>query len=650
MPHLHRRELFRRAVAFSLTTPLLAGLAQACAPASPPSSPTTAPARPAESKPTEAAKPAASPAVVSSPAASASPAAAASPAPGASPAVAASPSPAAQAAVAGPGDGFQPTQRGGGGLLKILFWQAPTLLSAHIGASSNNRPIARMFMEPLADYTPAGELFPVLAREIPSFAANTLDREGKWVIWRLKPGVLWHDGKPLTADDVVFTWEYVSDPAATATTRGTYAPIEKVEKIDDLSVRVLFKNPTVFWNGPFVGESGTILPKHALDAYRGDKAQNSPFVTRPLGTGPYKIVEFRPSDVTIAEINSAYHLPNRPFFDRVEVKGGGDAVSALRAVMQTGEYDYAPSLQVDKEILANAEAPGIGRFVYAKGISTELLDLNYADPWNEVDGERSSPKSKHPFFSDVRVRRAVALSINRTAIIDALMGPQADPPRYLYFSPDRFVPEGGAWEYSPQKAAQLLDEAGWAKGPDGVRRKDGVRMKVLYQTTVLGLRQQIQAIMKKELETLGFEVELKAIPSDVFFSNDPNNPDTSTKFQADIQEWSASLNQPDPQFFMQQFQTSQIAQASNRWAGLNRSRYGNPEADRLFEQGGKELDPVKRVEIFKSLNRLLHDDVAVAPIFTRNNPAAVKNDLRLPSPHTWNSQVPNIEYWYRTRS
>ncbi|MCC6419715.1 MAG: peptide ABC transporter substrate-binding protein [Gemmataceae bacterium] len=647
--HLPRRQFLRRTLGIVLASSALGGLAQACAPAAPAVSPTTAPAKPAASP--AAAAPASSPA----PAAPAASPAAAAPAasPAAAPAVAspsASPSPAAKpVASAGPGDGFQPTQRGGGGLLKILFWQAPTLLSAHVGATSNNRPIARIFLEPLADHDVNGELFPILARELPSYDGGTLDRDGMWVIWRLKPGVLWHDGKPLTADDVIFTWEYVSDPAATATTRGTYAPIAKIDKVDDLAVKITFKNPTVFWRGPFVGESGTILPKHLLDGFRGDKALNAPFLTKPIGTGPYKVVEFRPSDITIGEINTAYHLPNRPFFDRVEVKGGGDAVSALRAVTQTGEYDYAPSLQVDKDVLGPAEASTIGRLIFAKGISTELLDLNWGDPWNEVDGERSSPKSKHPFFSDVRVRRAVALSINRTAIIDALVGPQADPPRYLYVNPTRFVPEGGAWEYNPARAAQLLDEAGWVKGAGGVRAKDGVRMKVLYQTTVNGLRQQIQAVMKKELEALGFEVELKAIPSDVFFATDPNNPDTSTKFSADIQEWSASLNQPDPQFFMQQFLTAQIAQASNKWTGLNRSRYSNAEFDRLFEQGGRELDPTKREEIFKSMNRLLHETVAVAPIFTRNNPAAAKKDLRLPTPHTWNSQVPNIEYWYRAR-
>jgi peptide/nickel transport system substrate-binding protein len=618
---LHRRQFVRRLLGIMLALPVLGGLAQACAPTAPSASPTAAPV----GKPTAAAKPAAaSPAAVS-------------PAAGG-----------AAAGLAAMSGGFQPAQRGGGGLLKMLFWQAPNLLSSHHGGTTN-RPISRAFLEPLAEYDPNGELIPVLAREIPSYASNTLDREGTWVIWRLMPGVLWHDGQPVTSDDVIFTWEYLADPTSAATSRGSYAGIEKVEKVDDTSVRVTFKNPTSFWHQPFVHQTGTLLPKHIMEAYRGDKAQNAPFHTKPVGTGPYKVVDFKPGDLVIGEINTAYHMPNRPYFDRIEIKGGGDAASALRAVMQTGEYDFAPSLQVDKDTLTALEGQGPSRLIYASGISTEMLELNFADPNIEVDGERSSPRSKHPFLTDLKVRQALALSVNRPAIIDALLGPTGSLPRYLYFSPTRYVPDGGDWEYNPTRAAQLLDEAGWARGAGGVRAKDGVRMKVLYQTTVNGLRQQVQAIMKKEFETLGLEVELKAIPSDVFFSTDPNNPDSNSKFLADIQEWSTSPSQPDPQFFMQGFITSQIAQASNKWSGQNRARYSNPEIDRLWEQAGKELDQAKRDEIFKSMNRTLHSDVNVVPLFVRNNAFAAKRDLFVPPLHTWSGELPNLAYWHQTR-
>jgi peptide/nickel transport system substrate-binding protein len=605
-----------------------AALLAACAPAAPPAQP---------AKPTEAPKPAA-------PAAPPAPTAAPTQA---APAVAkvepiATPKPAAAAKP----DAFQPTRHGGGGTVKLLFWQAPSIANPHHG-SNTDRAVGRAILEPLGEYDEKGEVVPVLAREVPSHANGTLDKDGKWVVWRLKQGVTWHDGKPFTPEDVIFTWEYVADPATAATTRANYTNIDKVEKVDDSSVRVTFKNPTVFWHAPFTSPLGVILPKHLLESSKGQNARNSPFHNKPIGTGPYKMVDFKPGDSGVAEINPNYHVPNRPFFDRVEIKGGGDSAAAARAVIQTGEFDYAPSIQADRDLIDAMEKQTGGRFVYASGISTELLQLNFADPWKEVDGERASPKSNHPYLSDIRVRQAIALVINRKAIIDSLLGPMGDMPRYPYFSPARFVPEGGQWEYDPARAARLLDEAGYARGAGGVRAKGDVRLKALYTTTVTPLRQQIQAVIKKELETLGFEVELKAIPSDVFFSTDANSNDTSFKFLADIQQWSIGLLQPDPQAFMGWFTTAQMSQASNKWTGFNRARYRNPEVDKLWEAGGKEFDVAKRDEIFKQLNKILHQDVAVAPIFVRNNPFAAKKDLRFPTPHTWSGELPNIAYWYR---
>ena len=157
------------------------------------------------------------------------------------------------------------------------------------------------------------------------------------MIWKLKPGVKWHDGKPFTADDVVFTWEYAADPASATYTTRTYRDI-KVEKIDDLTVKVIFPKPRPFWAEAFVGAGGQILPKHHFGEYKGAKSREAPANLKPVGTGPYKFVDFKPGDILIGERFADYHVKNQPHFDTIEVKGGGDAVSAARAVLQTGEY------------------------------------------------------------------------------------------------------------------------------------------------------------------------------------------------------------------------------------------------------------------------------------------------------------------------
>jgi len=129
--------------------------------------------------------------------------------------------------------------------------------------------------------------------------------------------VTWHDGTPFTADDVIFTWEFAADPATGATTTGAYENIERIDKLDDHTVKVVFKVPTAYWYRAFFGGGGLILPKHLFASYKGQKSRNAPYNLKPVGTGPYKIVEFKPGDVVLYEINMQYHVPNRPFFDTV---------------------------------------------------------------------------------------------------------------------------------------------------------------------------------------------------------------------------------------------------------------------------------------------------------------------------------------------
>ena len=142
----------------------------------------------------------------------------------------------------------------------------------------------------------------------------------------------WHDGQPFTADDVVFTWQYVSDPNSAAVSLGTYLPIDFVEKLGELEVRVTFKEPTLNWSSPWSNNNGMILPRHVFEPYKGKEARNAPANLKPVGTNAYKLVEFRPDDIVLAEINPHYHIENRPFFDRIELKGGGDAAGAARAL------------------------------------------------------------------------------------------------------------------------------------------------------------------------------------------------------------------------------------------------------------------------------------------------------------------------------
>ena len=420
---------------------------------------------------------------------------------------------------------YKPTKRGGGGPLKLLWWQGPTLLNPHFATGTKDQDASRIFYEPLASWDVDGNLNPILAAELPSIQNGGLAADGKSVTWKLKPGVKWHDGKPFTADDVVFNWEYATDPATSAVTIAVYRNMT-VEKVDDLTVRINFEKPTPFWADAFVGAYGCIIPKHLFADYKGAKSREAPNNLKPVGTSPYKLVEFKPGDLIRGELNPDYHMPNRPYFDTIELKGGGDAVSAARAVIQTGEYDYAWNMQVEDEVLLRLEKGGKGKTVYAVGGDIEFIMLNYTDPNTEVDGERSSTKTRHPLFADAAVRKALALLVDREAIQKFIYGRAGRITANYLNGPPQFVSKNTSWEFSIDKAAGLLEEAGWKVGADGIREKDGKKLKYVFQTSINAPRQKTQAIIKQACQRAGIEIELKSVTASVFFSSDVGNPDT----------------------------------------------------------------------------------------------------------------------------
>ena len=540
---------------------------------------------------------------------------------------------------------YKPTKAGGGGVLKLLYWQAITLLNPHFAIGTKDQEGSRIFYEPLAGWDGDGNLVPVLAEEIPSKDNGGLAEDGRTVIWKLKRGVKWHDGKPFTADDVVFTWEYARTPETAAVTIGSYKDI-KVEKADDFTVRVLFDKPTPYWADAFVGTWGMIIPKHLFADYIGGKSRDAPTNLKPVGTGPYAFVDFKPGDVVLAKRNPDYHVANRPHFDTLEVKGGGDAVSAARAVLQTGEYDYAWNMQVEDEILHRLEAAGKGKVSINSSGNVEFIQLNVTDPWTEVDGERASVKTKHPLFSDPAVRQAINLLIDRASIEKFIYGRTGFATANFLNNPERFRSKNTKFEFNIEKANQILEAAGWKKGADGVRAKDGKVLKFVYQTSINAPRQKTQAIIKQACQKAGIDVELKSVVGSVFFSSDVANPDTYPHFYCDAQMYNTTMPQPDPQIFMNQYISWQVANKENKWQGRNITRWQSKEYDALYKQAEQELDAVKRAAMYIKLNDMVVGDNYIQPIASRARTTALKAGL---TAHLsgWDNDLWQLASWYR---
>jgi len=340
-------------------------------------------------------------------------------------------------------------------------------------------------------------------------------------------------------------------------------------------------------------------------------------------------------------------VPNRPFFDAIEMKGGGDAASAARAVLQTGEYDYAWNLQVEDDILRRLEQGGKGRVNIWPTGNPEHIQCNLSDPWTEVEGERSSAKSTHPVLSDPAVRQALNLLVDRSAVQEEIYGRGGQTSANFLNAPSRYYSKNTRWEFSVDKANQVLDAAGWKRGSDGIRTKDGKRLKFVYQTSINAPRQKNQAIVKQAAAKAGIEMELKSVVASVFFSSDPANLDTYPHFNADLQMYNTTMTAPDPQYFMNQFCSWEASQKANKWQGRNVTRFKSDEYDRLYKQADGEIDPVKRAALFIRMNDIVIGNVVVIPVLWRNGVSGSGQTLMGMDLTGWDSTLWRLPYWYK---
>ncbi|NCO75870.1 MAG: peptide ABC transporter substrate-binding protein [Cyanobacteria bacterium] len=532
-------------------------------------------------------------------------------------------------------------------ILKMIYWQAPTILNPHLSTGFKDSEASRITLEPLATFDSDSKLIPVLAQIIPSVENGGVAKDGLSVTWKLRQDVKWSDGEKFTASDVVFTYQFINNPKVGSVNSGDYAVVKNVEALDEYTVKITFKQVTPAWYSVFVGGAGMILPEHLYAQYNGENAREAPFNLLPVGTGGYAVSQFKPGDSVIYQKNPYYRQPETLNFEKIEIKGGGDATSAARAVLQTGDADFAYNLQVESNILDELSKANKGKIITNFGSNSERILLNYTDPNKETpEGERSSVKFPHPFFSNVKVRQAFALAVDKNTIAEQLYGITGKPTSNFLLAPPEFVSTNTTSEFNLDKAGKLLDEAGWKDtNGNGIRDKDGVEMKVLFQTTVNPLRQKTQAIIKQNWESLGIEVELKSIDASVMFSSDPSNNDTVEHFSADVQMFTTGNNNPDPTPYFKVYTCNNIPQKSNNWSGDNYSRYCNPEYDQLLQTVITELNPEKRAIIFKQLNDLLIENVTVIPIIHRADVVGIANNLQGVSLTAWDLRTWNITQW-----
>lgn len=548
----------------------------------------------------------------------------------------------------------QPTAAPEKKVLRLLWWEAPTLLNPHLAISNANGHAGNLIVEPLAAWNSKGELEPILAAEVPTVANGGVSEDYTTMTWKLKQGVKWSDGTDFTAEDVIFNYEYLSNPDVGSGHAGPYLDFDKIEMLDPYTVKVTFKAPTPNPYLAFVGAFGLLLQKTQFEAYNGKNVLDAPGNVAPIGTGPFRLVTFKPGDVAVYERNPLYREADSVYFDEVMLKGGGDAVSAARAVLQTGDFDYAGSLEIEKDVLLNLmENASAGNIVTYPDTATTRILLNHANPDPSLGDKRSEPDTRHPFLSDVRVRRALAMAVDRELIATQLWGPSGTATCTVLSHLESLKSTKHAWGTCPvdiEGAKKLLDEAGWVdSNGNGIRDKDGVEMKMLFQSDVNTLKQKMQEVIKAGWEQLGVSVELKAIDNSIHYSSDPGNPDTSSKFYADAEMYGNGVAAGSAAVirYMQFWVSSNASSQANQWKGRNVERYINPEFDAMYEQLSTMTDEAERNALAIKMADLLTDDQASIPLVLRNKVVAMSNDLKGVEMSTFSTETWNIAEWHK---
>jgi peptide/nickel transport system substrate-binding protein len=544
-------------------------------------------------------------------------------------------------------------ERGADGHVSIIYWQAPSILNPYLSGGTKDIESASLVIEPLGRYDETGALVPFLAEEIPTVANGGVSEDLTTITWKLKDGLKWSDGSAVTAADVKFTADYCMHPEGGCAQLAKFEGVTSVEALDDLTIKVTFGQPTPNPYGPFMGGQSPIIQAAQFADCMGAKAPECTDANfAPVGTGPFVVDEFKPNDVISMSANPNYRDPAKPAFATLTFKGGGDAMAAGRSVLETGEFDYAWNLQLAPDVIAKMEEGGKGKAIAGFGPLVERLEMNMTDPNPALDAnDRSTVRAPHPFLSDINVRKALSMAIDRELLVEVGYGQAGKVTCDLVPAPDLYAANNDHCVGQDIAGANaLLDEAGWVKGSDGVRAKDGVRLSILYQTSTNAVRQDFQALIKQWWEEIGVETELRNLNASVFFGGDPGSPDTFQKFYADVEMYANTFDGTDPQAYLSMYKCGNEPKPESQWQGENINRYCDPAYDALIEELAATGDLDNRGAIAKAMNNMLtKDSYTIVPLVHRGRVSAHAESLGGVVLNVWDSELWNVADWHRVK-
>jgi peptide/nickel transport system substrate-binding protein len=508
-----------------------------------------------------------------------------------------------------------------GGRVIVALSQDLQTLNPHLVITGTVKQVTYNLFDSLWYYDPAGILVPNLAVEIPTPHNGGISADGLTYTFRVRKGVKWHDGKPFTATDVKFTWELIMSPKFRAVTRAGLTLIKSMAATDDATIKVELTEPYA----PFLGVWAEIpiLPQHVLG--QAPDPNVADFNTKsPIGTGPFKFVEWRKGDHITLEAYRGYHGPG-PYLDQLIFKIVPD-LNAMFAQYRAGEIDVTGSIPgLPLELYEEAKRVPGTRVIVDENNYLEMVYLNHMKPW----------------FGDNRVRRALYLAVDRKAILDRiLLGLVKPADGYVHPSSWAYAPGLIAHRHDPAEAERLLDAAGWRRGADGVRQKDGVRMSFDFATVVGDkTREQIQQVVQQQWQRIGVDANIKNRAGAALWGP------YYQKSEFDVLLLSFLIN-PDPEMSTR-FHSGSIAVKTGK--GANYMGYSNPEFDRLLDLGARTFDAAKRKETYKKIQELWVKDLPALPLYWKVSIEGVKASLQgyKTNPNVYNNTWNAREWWLK---
>lgn len=441
---------------------------------------------------------------------------------------------------------------------------------------------------------------PEMADGMPQVSSDNLT----WVV-KLKKGITFSDGKPLTADDVVFTFNIPLSKDYAGPRKSTFAKLKKVEKVDDLTVKFTLSEPYApFQTGAL---SYPILPEHILKDVPIKDMDKNAFSKSPVGSGPYKLQEWKAGQYLKLVRNDNY-WDGKPSIATITYKIVPDS-NALLAQVQAGEVNFFPGVDPKdfKTIKAYADSSK-----KVQVLEDPALSYSYIG-WNEAN----------PLFQDKKVRQALTMAIDRKAIVDNVLqghGSLANAPTSpISWAYDDKVP---VFDFNVAKAKQMLADAGWKPGTDGILEKDGKKFEFELQTNQGNkAREAIATIVQQELKDVGIKVTPRIIEWSSFISQYVN----TRKFDAVVLGWSLATD-PDP---------TSIWHSREIPKGLNFVAYSNPTVDKLSDENTKILDQAKRKEVIDQIQTQIAEDQPYTFLYYPNGitvyPANLQGIVRGPA-------------------